>query len=60
VRKFLKRFWNITANAAFTLAGCVIVYSTLNGDLKRIAGITTITAVALHYIYFFWKDKDEA
>jgi len=57
--KFLKRFWNITADAAFTLAGCVIVYSTLNGDLKRIAGITTITAVVLHYIYFFWKDRDE-
>jgi hypothetical protein len=60
VRKFLKKFWDITGDAAFTLAGCVVVYSTLSGDLKRIAGITTITAVTLHYLYIFWKDRDEA
>ena len=57
--KFLKRFWNITADTAFTLAGCVIVYSTLNGDNKRIAGITTLIAITAHYIYRFWKN-DEA
>jgi len=42
----------------FTLAGSVIVYSTLKGELKRIALITTLIAVAVHYSYSFWKYDD--
>ncbi len=43
----------------FTLAGSFIIYSTLSGDLKKVAGITTLTAITVHYIYMFWKDRNE-
>ncbi len=58
--KFLKKFWNITADMVFTLAGSFIIYSTLSGDLKKVAGVTTLAAITVHYVYRFLKDDDEA
>ena len=57
--KFLKKFWDITAGLAFTIAGSVVVYNTLSGKTQTIALVATVTACVIHYTYNF-TNSDEA
>lgn len=59
MRKFLKKFWDITAGLAFTIAGSVVVYNTLSGKTQTIALTATVTACVIHYAHNFMS-SDEA
>ena len=52
----LKKLINITASLSFTIAGMVVVLITLSGDTRRIALISSVTALLVHYTYEFFKN----
>jgi len=52
----LKKLINITASLSFTLAGMVVVFITLSGDTRRIALISSVTALLVHYTYELFKN----
>lgn len=45
-KAFIKKFAYGLMNMGFTLAGSLVVYLTLSGTIQKIAGITTVLAVA--------------
>jgi hypothetical protein len=45
-KAFIKKFAYGLMNMGFTLAGSLIVYLTLSGTIQKIAGVTTVLAVA--------------
>lgn len=55
---FGKKMWDITAGLAFTLAGSLVVYVTLSGTTQRIAGISTLIAILVHYIHEILKNDE--
>ena len=54
----LKKLINITASLSFTLAGMVVVFITLSGDTRRIALISSVTALLVHYVYEMSKEEE--
>lgn len=51
----IKKFIDTTASLSFTLAGMVVVFITLSGDTRRIALISSVSALLVHYIYELTK-----
>jgi len=47
----LKKLINITASLSFTIAGMVVVFITLSGDTRKIALISSVAALLIHYTY---------
>lgn len=56
---FSKKLWDITAGLAFTLAGSFVVYITLSGTTQRLAGISTLIALFVHYLHEILKNDIE-
>ena len=54
----LKKLINITASLSFTIAGMVVVFITLSGDTRRIALISSVTALLVHYVYEISKEEE--
>ena len=54
----LKKFIDTTASLSFTLAGMVVVFITLSGDTRRIALISSVTALLVHYVYEMSKEEE--
>jgi hypothetical protein len=55
----LKKLINITASLSFTIAGMVVVLITLSGDTRRIALISSVSALLVHYTYeILRRDND--
>ena len=54
----LKKLINITASLSFTIAGMVVVFITLSGDTRRIALISSVTALLVHYVYEMAKEEE--
>jgi len=58
--KLFKKFWEITAELAFTFAGSAVVLITLSGQTRKMALIATISAISVHYIHELLKGDDDA
>lgn len=56
MRKFIKKFLDITGGLAFTLAGSTVVFITLSGQTRKTAMIATGLAVFIHYVYEMSKE----
>lgn len=56
MRKFIKKFLDITGGLAFTLAGSTVVFITLSGQTRKIAMIVTGLALFIHYVYEMSKE----
>lgn len=56
---FSKKIWDITAGLAFTLAGSFVVYITLSGSTQKLAGISTLVALFVHYLSEILKNDTE-
>jgi hypothetical protein len=56
---FSKKIWDITAGLAFTLAGSFVVYITLSGTTQRLAGISTLLAIFVHYLHQLMQNDTE-
>jgi len=55
---FTKKMWDITAALVFTLAGSFVVYITLSGTTQRLAGISTVIAILVHYVHEILKNDE--
>ncbi len=56
-KAFIKKFWLGLLNMGFTLAGSLVVYLTLTGPIQKIAGISTVLAIAAA-MYLHMKEPD--
>ena len=54
-----KKFLDITASLSFTLAGMVVVFITLSGDTRRIALISSVSALLVHYTYEILRSDND-
>ena len=52
----LKKLIDITASLSFTLAGMVVVFITLSGDTRKVALISSASALLVHYAYELFKN----
>jgi hypothetical protein len=55
---FSKKMWDITAGIIFTLAGSLVVYVTLSGTTQKIAGVSTLIAILVHYVHEILKNDE--
>lgn len=58
-KAFIKKFAYGIMNMGFTLAGSLIVYLTLSGPIQKIAGISTVLAIAAA-MWLHMKEPDES
>lgn len=56
-KAFIKKFWFGVMNLGFTIAGSVVVYFTLSGQIQKIALISTLLAFAAA-MYLHMRDED--
>lgn len=55
----LKKLINITASLSFTIAGMVVVLITLSGDTRRLALISSVAALLVHYTHEIVKGNND-
>lgn len=58
-KAFIKKFAYGIMNMGFTLAGSLVVYLTLSGPIQKIAGISTVLAIAAA-MWLHMKEPDES
>jgi hypothetical protein len=56
MKRYIKKFLDITGELAFTFAGSTVVFITLSGQTRKTAMIATGVAVLVHYIYELTKN----
>jgi hypothetical protein len=59
LKGFIIKFAKETASLSFTLAGSVVVFTTLSGDTRKIAMIATGIALAAHYTNQMLKNDED-
>jgi hypothetical protein len=57
-KAFIKKFVYGLLNMGFTIAGSLVVYLTLSGPIQRIAGVSTVLAIAAA-MYLHMKEPEE-
>jgi hypothetical protein len=57
-KAFIKKFAYGLLNMGFTIAGSLVVYLTLSGTIQKIAGISTLVAIAAA-MYLHMKEPEE-
>lgn len=55
----LKKLINITASLSFTIAGMVVVLITLSGDTRRLALISSVAALLVHYTHEIVRSRND-
>jgi len=60
MKRYIKKFLNITGGLAFTLAGSTVVFITLSGQTRKTAMIVTGLALFIHYVYEMSKGDEDA